>query len=119
MKHDDAAARLEALGNPTRLRIYRALAATEAGAEQLETPEAVLQAALARTDRSAVRALDHFIIWLARLAGDAAMTRDFLRARDYYFNTADTEAAVRSIEEIATTADVAVPGHDNYFLIRR
>jgi ArsR family transcriptional regulator, arsenate/arsenite/antimonite-responsive transcriptional repressor len=25
MKHDDAAARLEALGNPTRLRIYRAL----------------------------------------------------------------------------------------------
>jgi glyoxylase-like metal-dependent hydrolase (beta-lactamase superfamily II) len=53
------------------------------------------------------------------VAGDAAMTRDFIRARDYYFNTADTEAAVRSIEEIATTADVAVPGHDNYFLIRR
>jgi glyoxylase-like metal-dependent hydrolase (beta-lactamase superfamily II) len=53
------------------------------------------------------------------VAGDAAMTRDFIRARDYYFNTADTEAAVWSIEEIATTADMAVPGHDNHFLIRR
>jgi glyoxylase-like metal-dependent hydrolase (beta-lactamase superfamily II) len=53
------------------------------------------------------------------VAGDAAMTRDFFRAIDYYFNTADTEAAVRSIEEITTTADVVVPGHDNYFLIRR
>ena len=32
MKIDDAAARLEALGNPTRLRIYRALVrAGEAG----------------------------------------------------------------------------------------
>lgn len=53
------------------------------------------------------------------VAGDATMTRDFFRARDYYFNSADTEAAVRSIEEIATTADVVVPGHVNYFLIWR
>jgi hypothetical protein len=47
------------------------------------------------------------------------MTQDVFRSREYYFNTADTEAAVLSIEEIATTADMAVPGHDNYFLIRR
>jgi glyoxylase-like metal-dependent hydrolase (beta-lactamase superfamily II) len=53
------------------------------------------------------------------VAGDAAMTRDFFRAREYYFNTADPEAAVRSIEEIAASADVDVPGHDNYVLNRR
>ena len=52
------------------------------------------------------------------VAGDAVMTRDFFRERDYYFNTADPEAAVRSIEEIAATADVIVPGHDNYFINR-
>jgi len=40
----------------------------------LETPEAVLQAALAGTDAAAVKTLDQFIIWLARVAGDAAMT---------------------------------------------
>lgn len=49
------------------------------------------------------------------VAGDAVMTRDFFRHRDYYFNTADAGAAVRSIETIAGTADIVVPGHDNYF----
>ncbi len=53
------------------------------------------------------------------VAGDAAMTQDFFRHRDYYFNTVDPRAAVRSIETIARTADVVVPGHDNYFLNRR
>jgi glyoxylase-like metal-dependent hydrolase (beta-lactamase superfamily II) len=53
------------------------------------------------------------------VAGDAVMTRDFLRTREYYFNTADPEAVVQSIEEIAATADVVVPGHDNYLLNRR
>lgn len=52
------------------------------------------------------------------VAGDAAMTRDFFRHRDYYFNTADAGAAVRSIETIAGTADIVIPGHDNYFLNR-
>jgi ArsR family transcriptional regulator len=42
MKLDDAAARLEALGNPTRLKIYRAL--VRAGAEGL--PVGRLQAKL-------------------------------------------------------------------------
>ena len=39
-----------------------------------QTPEQVLQAALAGTDTAAVKTLDQFIIWLARIAGDAAMT---------------------------------------------
>lgn len=52
------------------------------------------------------------------VAGDAAMTRDFFRHRDYYFNTADAGAAVRSIETIAGIADIVIPGHDNYFLNR-
>ena len=52
------------------LRMYRAVAETPT----LETPEAVLQAALAGSDPAAVRTLDQFIVWLARVAGDAAMT---------------------------------------------
>ncbi len=53
------------------------------------------------------------------VAGDAAMTRDFFRHRDYYFNTVDPEAAVTSIEILAHAVDVVVPGHDNAFLNRR
>jgi len=49
------------------------------------------------------------------VAGDAAMTQDFFRHRDYYVNTVDPGAAVRSIETIARIADVVIPGHDNYF----
>ena len=52
------------------LRMYRAAAEKPA----LATPEAVLQAALAGTDAAAVKTLDQFITWLARIAGDAAMT---------------------------------------------
>lgn len=52
------------------LRMYRAIAE----APLQETPEQVLQAALAGSDRDAVAALDQFVIWLARIAGDAAMT---------------------------------------------
>ena len=52
------------------LRMYRAAAETPS----LSTPEAVLQAALAGTDAAAVKTLDQFITWLARIAGDAAMT---------------------------------------------
>jgi glucokinase len=37
------------------------------------TPEAVIKAAVEDADKAARRALDQFIIWLARLAGDAAM----------------------------------------------
>lgn len=52
------------------LRMYRAMAAEA----RLATPEAVLRAALAGTDADAVRTLDQFIVWLARISGDAAMT---------------------------------------------
>lgn len=38
------------------------------------TPEDVLQAALTGNDSAAVKTLDQFIVWLARIAGDAAMT---------------------------------------------
>jgi glyoxylase-like metal-dependent hydrolase (beta-lactamase superfamily II) len=52
------------------------------------------------------------------IAGDAAMTRDFFFARDWYFNTVDPEQAVQSIDAIARIADIVVPGHDNYFVAR-
>jgi glucokinase len=52
------------------LRMYRAIADKPAQ----QTPEEVLQAALAGTDAAAVKTLDQFIVWLARVAGDAAMT---------------------------------------------
>ena len=52
------------------LLMYRSIA--EKPAQQ--TPEDVLQAALAGNDAAAVKALDQFIVWLARIAGDAAMT---------------------------------------------
>jgi glyoxylase-like metal-dependent hydrolase (beta-lactamase superfamily II) len=53
------------------------------------------------------------------IAGDAAMTRDFWRERNGYFNSADLGLAARSIEQLATIADLVIPGHDNYFLNRR
>jgi glyoxylase-like metal-dependent hydrolase (beta-lactamase superfamily II) len=53
------------------------------------------------------------------IAADAAMTRDFWRDRRGYFNSVDMELAARTIEHLATLADIVVPGHDNYFLNRR
>lgn len=49
--------------------MYKTLAPTG----KLESPEAVMQAAVAGTDSDAVKVLDQFIVWLARIAGDAAM----------------------------------------------
>ncbi len=51
------------------LRMYRARAARPT----LATPEAVLQAGLAGSDADALATLNQFVIWLARIAGDAAM----------------------------------------------
>jgi glucokinase len=56
------------------LRMYRAASASPT----LATPEDVLQAALAGTDAAAVKTLDQFITWLARIAGDAAMSMQAL-----------------------------------------
>ena len=40
---------------------------------KLTTPEAVIQAALNGQDAVAAKTLEHFIAWLARISGDAAM----------------------------------------------
>jgi glucokinase len=56
------------------LLIYRTLARLAGAAPAQSTPEGVLKAALAGNDVIAAKALHQFIIWLARLAGDAAMT---------------------------------------------
>ena len=40
---------------------------------KLTSPEAVIQAALTGQDAVAAKTLDHFISWLARISGDAAM----------------------------------------------
>ena len=53
--------------------IYSTIARLAGRSPKFATPEHVLQAALAGSDGDAVKALDQFIIWLARLAGDAAM----------------------------------------------
>jgi glucokinase len=55
------------------LLIYRTIAKMAGRTPALSTPEAVLQAALTKSDADAVKTLHHFIIWLARLASDAAM----------------------------------------------
>ena len=43
-------------------------------AGKLSGPEAVIKAAIAGTDDDAKKVLDHFVLWLARITGDAAMT---------------------------------------------
>jgi glucokinase len=60
----------DVLTGPGLLALYRAVSFSPS----LETPEAVLQAALAGTDLQAVKTLDHFMTFLVRLAGDAAMS---------------------------------------------
>ncbi len=59
----------DVLTGPGMLALYRAVAASPV----LQTPEAVMQAGLAGTDAAAVKTLDHFMTFLVRLAGDAAM----------------------------------------------
>jgi glyoxylase-like metal-dependent hydrolase (beta-lactamase superfamily II) len=49
------------------------------------------------------------------VAADAAMTRDFWREKQGYFNSADFALAAHSIERLAEMADIVIPGHDNYF----
>lgn len=51
------------------------------------------------------------------VTGDAVMTPDFWADRQGYFNSADFDAASRTIEQLAGIADIVVPGHDNYFLV--
>ncbi len=57
------------LTGPGMLAIYNAVASNPI----LTKPEDVMQAGLAGSDPAAVKTLDHFMTFLARLAGDAAM----------------------------------------------
>jgi len=50
------------------------------------------------------------------VAGDAVATQDFFRERRGYFNAVDFELSARMMDKLAATADIIVPGHDNYFL---
>ena len=50
------------------------------------------------------------------VAGDAVATRDFFRERRGYFNAVDFALSARTMDKLAATADIIVPGHDNYFL---
>jgi glyoxylase-like metal-dependent hydrolase (beta-lactamase superfamily II) len=50
-------------------------------------------------------------------AGDAVATLDFYRDRRGFFNSVDFDQAARSMDKLATLADIIVPGHDNYFLV--
>jgi glucokinase len=59
----------DVLTGPGLLALYRAIAEYPSH----DRPEAVLQAALKGGDAAAEKALDHFMTFLARLAGDVAM----------------------------------------------
>ena len=48
------------------------------------------------------------------IAADAAVTRDYWRERQGYFNSED----FMTIDRIAGIADLIVPGHDNYFFVK-
>jgi glyoxylase-like metal-dependent hydrolase (beta-lactamase superfamily II) len=50
------------------------------------------------------------------VAGDAVATRDFWAERQGYFNAVDFELSARTMDGIASIADIVLPGHDNYFL---
>jgi glyoxylase-like metal-dependent hydrolase (beta-lactamase superfamily II) len=56
--------------------------------------------------------------WLV-VAGDAVMTSDFFFAGEGFHNSVDFDAARESIQLINTKADIVVPGHGNYFLVKR
>jgi glyoxylase-like metal-dependent hydrolase (beta-lactamase superfamily II) len=49
------------------------------------------------------------------IAGDAAMSEDFFRAREGYPNSTDFSQATQSIDALAREADLIVPGHGNVF----
>lgn len=50
------------------------------------------------------------------IAGDAIATRDFFRERRGYYNAVDFTLSARTMDKLASVADIIVPGHDNYFL---
>jgi glucokinase len=63
----------DAITGPGILRMYNAICDLSNERPSQHTPEAVIKAAVEDSDKAARHALDQFVIWLARLAGDAAM----------------------------------------------
>ena len=59
----------DVLTGPGLFALYKAVAGTPIQ----QTPEQVMKAGLAGSDAAAVKTLDHFMTFLVRLAGDAAM----------------------------------------------
>jgi len=57
----------------------------------LATPEDVVRAAFAKSDAAAVKTLDQFVVWLARVAGDMAMA---LQARGGVYLAGDIAASI-------------------------
>lgn len=51
------------------------------------------------------------------IAGDAVLSFDHFDSFEPSFHADDMEEARNSIERIAKTADIVVPGHDNYFIV--
>lgn len=51
------------------------------------------------------------------IAGDAVLSFDHFDSFEPSFHSDDMEAARDSIERIAKTADLIVPGHDNFFVV--
>lgn len=52
------------------------------------------------------------------VAGDAVPTQDFFRERRAYFNAVDFALSASTMDGIASQADIVVPGHDNFFLVK-
>jgi glyoxylase-like metal-dependent hydrolase (beta-lactamase superfamily II) len=52
------------------------------------------------------------------VVGDAVATKDFWDEGRMYFKALDIEESLRSYKKIAAAANIVVPGHDNYFVIR-
>lgn len=52
---------------------------------------------------------------LSLMVGDAVATEDFWRGSRGYFNCVDFALSAKSMDKIASIADLIVPGHDNYF----
>lgn len=53
------------------------------------------------------------------IAGDAAVTSDYWNDRCGAIYATDFAAATQSMERLAMIADIIVPGHDNYFLVKK
>ncbi len=61
------------LSGPGLVELYGAVAAHHGKTAESLAPSEIVSRALAKSDDIAVQTLDHFIVWLARFAGDAAL----------------------------------------------